>query len=298
MPSSSATRRLSAIVGALLLVAMPGSAGAAAPESTALVGTGAPVATPAPGYGVALTAITTAGEGLALVIETDLSGVTRVLDLTALGARGVARDGAASSPGACSDRKHAEIGFKWARSWQWEFRASSTPLGMRKAGAEAQLRAAVRSITDARNDCGLPDRVSARATYLGRTPRRPGIRSDATCGRWDGHNVVGFGTLPPSIAGVTCTTYTIPSNGRGRAIESDVLLNKRHLRWAVRPASCAGDDAILRSIATHEFGHVFGLAHVTESAHGKLTMSEVIGPCDDSAFTLGRGDVLGLERLY
>jgi hypothetical protein len=277
---------------------MPGAVGAAAPAPTAVAGTGLRLTAPPPGYGVAVTAITTTGEGLELIIETDRAGVTRVLDHEALGDREMALDGAAASPGPCRDRSYSLIGFRWAGPWAWRFRASSTPLGMSKASAEAQLRAAVRSITSARNDCGRPDRVSARARYLGRTGLRPGIRGDASCGSRDGHNVVGFGTLPPFIAGLTCTTYTVPSHGRGRAIESDVLLNKRHHQWAMRRASCSGGQAILRSVATHEFGHVFGLGHVSDLTHSRLTMSDSIGPCDDSAFTLGRGDILGLERLY
>ena len=50
---------------------------------------------------------------------------------------------------------------------------------------------------------------------------------------------------------------------------------------------------------THERGHTFGLNHVAETGHGNLTMSPLInGPCQINERTLGRGDVLGLDRKY
>jgi hypothetical protein len=299
MSASNPARRLAAVLSVLVLLAMPTVGVGAIPGTTALAGTDLRLTAPPPGHGVAMTAITTRGEALELVVETDLAGVTRILDHEALAERAALLDGVAASLGACKDTRHSLIGFRWTRAWEWRFRAASTPTGLRKASVEAHLRAAVRSITSARNDCGMPDRVSARATYLGRTHLRPGIRKDGMCTGIDGRNVVGFGPLPGGVAGMTCTTYTVPSRGRGRAIESDVLLD-RGLAWALQGATCSRSDyeVILRSVATHEFGHVFGLGHVPEARHGRLTMSDQIGPCDGSAFTLGRGDVLGLERLY
>ncbi len=293
MPSSQSTpRRLVGVLVAALLAALPASVAAASRHDLGPAD-GVRIATPAPGYGVAVTALTLDGRALDVILETGLDGVTRVVDPAAASrSRGIA-----ASKDACEDGKHSEIGFRWIKPWSWRFRASSTPHGLSKAVVERQLRAAARSITSARNDCGRPDKVTAKARYLGRTSAKPGVRSDMGCGRPDGRNVVGFGPLPQFVAGLTCTWYTIPSHGLGRAIESDVLF-RRAQGWAIHPRSCTAVEVILRSVATHEFGHVFGLGHVGEAAHGNLTMSDAIGPCDDSAFTLGKGDILGLERLY
>ncbi len=46
---------------------------------------------------------------------------------------------------------------------------------------------------------------------------------------------------------------------------------------------------------THEFGHVYGLKHVSSSV---LTMYRSIRKCSMAAATLGLGDLRGLERKY
>ncbi len=69
--------------------------------------------------------------------------------------------------------------------------------------------------------------------------------------------------------------------------------------WALSQEECLGWEELLEATATHEFGHIFGLAHVSERLHGDLTMSPTSnGPCDAEEISLGLGDILGLEELY
>lgn len=77
-------------------------------------------------------------------------------------------------------------------------------------------------------------------------------------------------------------------------------LNDRGYRWFAGntpPAGCRTAFSV-EGVATHEMGHVFGLSHVSESAHGNLTMSTKARPCTASDTTLGLGDVLGLRKKY
>ena len=56
---------------------------------------------------------------------------------------------------------------------------------------------------------------------------------------------------------------------------------------------------MMESLVIHEVGHAYGLGHVSENRHGRLTMSGYIdGLCENQETTLGKGDMLGLESLH
>jgi Matrixin len=198
------------------------------------------------------------------------------------------------SPPPCQDSKYRLLGGKWTKAYQWSFKASSTPSSLSKAAVTAILQKSFSNITNVNNDCGHGDNVSATHLYLGSTSRSP------NCNARDGNNVIGFassvpgvGRLPRGVLAVTC--YWIRS---GKIVEADMAINSRE-SWALALAGCHGNMIMLEATITHEAGHVFGLEHVGERRHGRLTMSPYIdGPCENGEATLGRGDYLGLEKLY
>lgn len=194
---------------------------------------------------------------------------------------------AAVAPGPCADAAHNELGGTWLNgSYSWAFHAASTPSYLGRAAVRDVLKKSFSNITSARNDCGLPDNVSATHTYLGTTGNR------ARCGRRDSHNVVGFRQLAWGVLAVTC--YWISNN---RIVEADIQITTRE-SWALSLSNCS-DQVMLEATITHEAGHVFGLDHVGERRHGRLTMSTYLdGLCQNSEATLGLGDVRGLEALY
>lgn len=209
------------------------------------------------------------------------------------------RPGAVSPAGGdpCTDKAWSPRPTKpgyvlWNGAYDWWFQAPSTPAGIGKRATERALKRSIANVTGARNDCGRPDRVAATSIYRGRTDRKPAPTAKGQCAPMDGYNVIGFGRLPPGIAGLTC----IYSSGN-RILEADIKLD-RDARWAVSLASC-NFASMVEAVATHEFGHVFGLGHVSESTHGRLTMSERLdGYCQLNEATLGKGDMLGLESRY
>jgi hypothetical protein len=104
--------------------------------------------------------------------------------------------------------------------------------------------------------------------------------------------VVGFRSLPVDVLARTCWWVR-----NGRIVEADIQINNRHA-WALSLSGCRFQP-MLEAVMTHEVGHAFGLGHVSESRHGRLTMSSRLdGPCNNQEATLGLGDMRGLEKLY
>jgi len=296
-----AARRALSIVMLLVLAGLSPTAAAGPQTQRFSLGQGISVMAPAPGYGVAASAATTSGDDLDLVLETGLDGVTRDVTARVDGAAVSAPSAATPAGGsdACLVRDYKLLPFKWRTTWNWWFQYRSTPAEITRTAAESSLRSSAASITGERNDCGRPDAVNATSRYRGHTRARPGVGSNEACVAFDGKNVIGFGVLPPGVLALTCTQYVIPlhQTGVGTARESDVLFNKRYMDWATSVATCHG-AAILQSVATHEFGHVYGLNHVVRDRDANLTMYPSVAPCDASKFTLGLGDMLGLEHRY
>jgi hypothetical protein len=199
-----------------------------------------------------------------------------------------------AAPSACNDSAYSLLGGKWKQSLGWRYQSSSTPGYLNAADTENVIKRSFDNITGARNDCGLPDTVSATSQYLGTTSSMPNVTKRGRCSPRDSMNVVGFGKLPAGILAITCIRW----GNKNNIIEADVRVNTRY-DWVLTVEACRFWQELLEPTMTHEIGHMFGLGHVGERKHGRLTMSTTSdGPCSNAESTLGRGDVRGLRRLY
>lgn len=205
---------------------------------------------------------------------------------------------ATNGPGECFDRAYKDNSWRISSGMHYRFNISTTPPELRRAQAVSAVRRAGDNVVDTRNECRLGDKVPAGLVYDGNTSEVADIQ-DGSCLKSDGESVVSFGDLPKALA-LTCTYFKLNPSGYNEVGSSDVKINRADFRWRTEPGARSCERAWdLQSVLTHERGHTFGLGHVQEESHGRLTMSPVInGPCQKSERTLGKGDVMGLERKY
>lgn len=219
---------------------------------------------------------------------------------------------ASSSPAACDDGayKLAKWTFsdgsirpyKWKSTYNWLFKAGSVPSGVSTSNARDAVQRAAANIGGSQNNCGLADEVSATQSFAGDTTTGTDINATGTiCQSYqdkDGKSVVAYGTLPAKWLAVACTWGTW-DGAVAKATQGDVKMNKSTYSWyGIKPSNCSTRWST-EGVMTHEFGHTFGLGHVTEADHGNLTMSKAInGACQESERSLGLGDVRGLRDLY
>jgi hypothetical protein len=191
------------------------------------------------------------------------------------------------APAPCNDTAYKLLGGTWRDgSYSWAFDAVTTPSSLDRSAVLAIIKKSFGNITGEHNDCGRARTIGVSATYLGTTTTRP------NCNQPDGYNVIGFGKLAYGVLAVTC--YWISG---GRIVEADMKINSQE-SWALSISNCHS-QVMMESTVTHEAGHVFGLDHVGERRHGRLTMSPYIdGLCENQEATLGLGDMRGLEALY
>jgi len=166
---------------------------------------------------------------------------------------------------------------------------------MKPGAVVDELRRGITNVRDGQDNCGLTGKPRASSRYLGYTAKKPNIyvRNGAVrCGTSNGRSTVGWGKLPGNLLGYTCYWR----NQFGRILSADMRLDPNKRMVLQYPANCTYKFD-LQSLATHEWGHAYGLLHPS-SGHAKLTMAPLLPPCSRAPRTLGLGDWRGMRKLY
>jgi hypothetical protein len=194
----------------------------------------------------------------------------------------------------CGDGAGAWLGMRWQSTFRWTMRAGGMPayLGAFEPVRDA-VRAAATAVDQGRNSCGLTADLALSQRYTGETTRDAGINADGTCGDRDERNVVAFGRLDGGLLALTCLWWS-----RGRTVESDVRISDVPGLFTLDPVAGCSGSWDLQGTLTHEFGHVFGLGHVSYAEHGELTMSDGLAACSTGFRSLGLGDYQTLRGQY
>jgi hypothetical protein len=182
--------------------------------------------------------------------------------------KGGGGDGGGAPLTDCPATKYSTAGW----SWREPFVAYATDY-------VTQFQAAAQA-WDARTSAALSGGVIA------------GKAGDA--GAFDGVNQFEFAFLGSSSTIAVTTTWYY--RGTGEAVESDAQYNT-YYAWSTTGEANAMD---VLNIATHEYGHTFGLSHPRGSSAsiGCLTMYAYASYGETEKRTLGDGDILGIQAIY
>jgi hypothetical protein len=206
-----------------------------------------------------------------------------------------ARTMAAAPPPACQDGRYRQSGHAWKTVLRWGYHKASTPRRMSAAAAVHQLRLGIVNVGKGQNNCGLRRQPAVASRYVGRMTVKPNIytsNGQLHCGKPNTRSTVGWGPLPGNLLGYTCYWW----NGKQNMVEADMRLDPSRRTVLHYPARC-NFKFDLQSLATHEWGHAFGLLH-PGPGHARLTMAHLLPPCSTAPRTLGLGDWRGMRRLY
>lgn len=191
---------------------------------------------------------------------------------------------ATAKASSCTNRTYSKLGFKWTAPVNWSY----NPTGQKVAGASS-IRAGADAWTGGIASCSKKVTTSASERLAGNTTQAIGVTATGGCGASSGASVVGWGSLPSGTLAVTCVW-----SRSGVAVEVDQRYTTGQ-QWSVA-TTCSGARFDLRGVATHEWGHAFGLGHTAQNSG--LVMKPASTTCETGQRALGLGDVLGIDAVY
>ncbi|MBF4603286.1 matrixin family metalloprotease [Curtobacterium sp. VKM Ac-2884] len=199
--------------------------------------------------------------------------------------RGTVSHSVATTSASCGSKAYVLTGAHWESTVRWRY----NPTGARVSNVAAIQRGA-EAWTGTITACGETVQSTAAQEYLGTATQQAAVTADGGCGTSNRTSVVGWGKLPSKTLALTC----IWSFTGGVAFETDQRYSTSH-RWA-STSTCSDNRFDLRGIATHEWGHSYGLGHTAQKS--ALVMKPSSTGCDTAQRTLGLGDARGIAALY
>jgi hypothetical protein len=206
---------------------------------------------------------------------------------------GKAEDFSAAAANECDDTTYAKLGFKEHGTYEWHLNPANAAAGMNAASAKSAIVASLNHVKNVTNNCGYSDTVDAVSEYQSDVTNRANFTSTG-CGTRDGQSVWDFGgKINSEKVAATCQWIA-----DGDLLEADTRFNTDVFNFTTDGTSVACSEKYdVQSIATHESGHIFGLADLPDG-HDNLTMYHKASQCSIKRRSLGAGDVLGMQSLY
>lgn len=261
---------------------------------TVITNNGIGVTVPAPGMAAGADRIQTDGSSGDFQIEVAKDGSISF-------PAGENTDAPAANPAAdtaaCSDGAYSLNDLKATTAYKWWMGDGTMPAGLSRSSAKAQFADAINNITGSYNSCGYSDLVSATSSYQGYTTAESNMTSTGACGTTDTRSTWDAGNLATGTVAQTCWWAYVVDGAPNRLAYADVRYNETDYNFTANPTSGCSNKYDIRSVGTHEAGHVFGVGHVG-SGHNQLTMYTNSFTCTAMARTLGKGDVAALRARY
>lgn len=201
---------------------------------------------------------------------------------------------AAALDAACGQSNYGFIGGRWTSTLVWYYNDSTVSrAGLSVSATLSDIRAGNSNITLGINNCGYSETgFRAYGSYAGTTSKYANINANGQCLTPDGQNTVSWGPLNNSDVAEDCIWGT----PEGVLNEADIYLGSNQHIVDNLPANCT-NSRDLQSVATHEWGHAFGLTDLTDNKSTALVMYQNQLPCTLRRH-LGKGDYQGMEALY
>ncbi|GIH97811.1 matrixin family metalloprotease [Planobispora siamensis] len=201
---------------------------------------------------------------------------------------------ATASRAQCRDGAYTLAGWRVNGNLRWYYNASGAPSTVSRT-ALTSIKAAAQTLVGAQNQCGLRGPFKVAQQYRGATKLVPAVTATSkstSCGKNDNYSTVGWKRMTTSALAVTCTWWTSDR----KVVSADIAINSKYRWFTSKPARCSSTFD-LRSVLTHEWGHAYGLNHVSPTTHGTQVMASTIKSCT-SVNTLGAGDYSAMRKLY